>query len=100
MSIFKPKHTLDYDGQKYAYRAASDKGGIVEPADAYRAREMVTLYYSMVATDTDYSFFLDGVRLYATYEEERGYKLEFAMPDHDAKLICVERNSMTAITRE
>ena len=73
------KYRMDYDGQKKAYFGAQDE---------YRAGEEIDLYYMFIATDTDYAFYLDGQRLDAEYVEGKGYRLRFAMPDHDATLRC------------
>ena len=54
MSLFGKKYKVDYCGQKFAYKNAKDE---------YRAGEKVTVYYSMVATDTDYYFSLEGAEL-------------------------------------
>ena len=51
MSVFREKYKVNYCGKKFEYKNARDE---------YRAGENVTLYYSMIATDTDYFFSLDG----------------------------------------
>ncbi|MEE1263333.1 hypothetical protein [Ruminococcus sp.] len=85
MSLFGKKYKVDYCGQKFAYKNAKDE---------YRAGEKVTVYYSMVATDTDYYFSLEGAELTIDYETEKGYILSFVMPDRDVVLRCLSRNSM------
>lgn len=85
MNIIAKKHKVDYCGEKYAYKNAKDE---------YRAGEKVTLYYWMIATDTDYSFSLDGAELSRDYDTKKGFILSFIMPDHDVVLRCFERNSM------
>lgn len=85
MSIFAKKYTVDYCGEKYAYKNAKDE---------YRAGEKVTLYYWMIATDTDYSFSLDSAQLMTDYDRQKGFILSFTMPDHDVKLRCCSHNSM------
>ena len=85
MSIFAKKYKEDYCGEKYAYKNAKDE---------YRAGEKVTLYYWMIATDTDYSFSLDGAELSRDYDTKKGFILSFIMPDHDVVLHCFSRNSM------
>ena len=79
------QYRVDYSGQKDLYEGARD---------SYRAGEQVTLYYPMIATDTDYSFCLDGEFLNPDYSEDRGFILRFTMPDHDAVLQCLSRNTM------
>ena len=87
----KTMHYVDYGEDKYVYRGARD---------AYRTGEKVTLYYNLIATDTDYTFLLDGEKLNPEYDEKSGYKLQFVMPDHDVKLECVKRNSALALEEE
>ena len=85
MSIFSKKHKVDYCGRKLDYKNAKDE---------YRAGEKVTLNFWMIATDTDYSFQLDGAELVRDYDREKGFVLSFTMPDHDVVLHCSSRNSM------
>ncbi len=85
MGLFAKKYKVDYCGQKMAYPNAKDE---------YRAVEKVTLYFDMIATDTNYSFILDGAELMRDYDREKGFVLSFTMPDHDVKLHCLSRNSM------
>ncbi len=82
------KYKVDYCGAKYCYIGAKD---------AYRAGKEVVLYFELVATDTDYSFKLDGESLNFTYDPQKGFILRFTMPEHDIKLECISRNSMTYI---
>lgn len=85
MSLFAMKYKIDYCGEKYAYKNVKDE---------YRAGEKVELYYWMIATDTDYSFSLDGAELSRDYDTKKGFILSFTMPDHDVKLCCHSRNTM------
>ncbi len=81
------KYRVDYCGQKGDFPGAKD---------AYAAGKNVTLYFPYIATDTDYSFFLDEERLNPGYEEGKGFVLKFTMPDRDVKLTVRSVNSMTA----
>ena len=81
----KPKYKVDYCGQKYYYADAQDE---------YEAGAEVALYYGFVATDTDYSFFLDGERLNYGFDDQGGLWLRFIMPDRDVRLECVSRNRL------
>ncbi len=85
MKLFSKKYKVDYCGQKFVYKNAKDE---------YRAKEKVTLYYWMVATDTNYNFSLDGAELTVGYDTSKGYILSFIMPDHDVTLRCISRNTM------
>ncbi len=78
-------YTVDYCGDKDSYENAKDK---------YKAGEKVEVYYYMIATDTDYSFYLDDERINPDYEESKGYIIRFTMPEHNVKLRCESKNSM------
>ncbi len=83
--MFKKKYKVDYCGEKYSYKNAKDE---------YRAGERVTVYYWMIATDTDYYFSLEGAELTRDYDAKKGFALSFIMPDHNVVLRCTSRNSM------
>ena len=78
------RYRVEYDNKDW-YKGAKD---------TYRAGTKVTLYYDIIATDTDYSFLLDGENLNFGWDERRGFVITFTMPDHDVKLECRMRNSM------
>ena len=84
---FGEKHTIDYCGQKDFYKGAKD---------SYRTGQRVVFTYDakMIATDTDYSFYLDGERFNPDYNHKKGFIFKFTMPDHDVKFQCVSVNSM------
>lgn len=84
---FGKKYKVDYCGQKGAFQNAKD---------SYRAGETVELYFTMIATDTDYNFYLDGASYSPDYDSKGGgmYIIRFTMPDHDVKLSYTSRNSM------
>ena len=48
----------------------------------------------MIATDTDYSFWLDGAELSRDYDAKKGFILSFTMPEHDVTIHCSSRNTM------
>ena len=101
-------YKIDFSGRKEFYcteiaKGHADKtkgrtryGNIygTQPKDKYRAGEEVVLYFYMVATDTNYTFLLDGEYFRPDYQSGKGYILRFVMPDHDIKLECRHRNSM------
>ena len=78
-------YQVDYGGQKDCFTHAKD---------SYRAGAQVTLYYGLIATDTDYSFYLDGEQISPDYDEKHGFIIRFTMPDHDVKLRVESVNSM------
>lgn len=79
-SIYK----IDYCGEQGFYENAKE---------SYKEGETVTLKYDLIATDTDYSFYLDDEPISFTYKDG-AYILKFVMPNHDIKLECRTSNSM------
>ncbi|MBR2801578.1 MAG: hypothetical protein IKE21_03135 [Erysipelotrichaceae bacterium] len=79
------KYRVDYDGRKERYKGAED---------SYPAGRKVTLYYDLIAADTDYAFYLDGERLNHGYGSAKGFVISFTMPEHDVKLTCETHNTM------
>ena len=82
--MFAPKYKVHYNKNKSCFSNAKD---------SYRAGEQVTLIYPFIATDTDYSFSVDGADYKLTYTD-RGYELSFVMPDHEVIVNVSWRNSM------
>ena len=82
------RYSIDYCGKKDSFGGAED---------SYRPGQKVTLTYSEIATDTDYSFVLDGDPVNTKYDEAQGFILTFNMPDHDAKLEVITSSGMTAL---
>lgn len=82
-----PKYNVDYSGQMNWYTNAKP---------FYRAGAKVRLCYDekFIATDTDYSFLLDGEKISASYEEGKGFVIEFIMPEHDVVLEANSESSM------
>jgi hypothetical protein len=81
----RKRYKVDYDGQMSCYTNARE---------TYREGDRVVLYYNFIATDTNYTFTLDGAELERDYDEEKGFVLSFIMPGHDVKLVCNIRNTM------
>lgn len=81
----KPEYKIDFGGQESYYEGAKK---------SYLEGEEVTLYFGLIATDTDYSFYLDGEPVNCGYDEDRGFVISFTMPAHDVRLECESRNSM------
>lgn len=81
------KYTLDLNGRDCEFKNAKK---------SYKAGERVTLYYFMIATDTNYSFFVDGAYFNPDYETDKGYIISFDMPDHDVVVDVHAKNSMLA----
>lgn len=79
------KYRVDYCGQENAYANAEEY---------YEPGTEVELYYEMIATDTDYSFYLDDEPYNAGYDESKGYIIKFTMPKRDVKIEVKSENSM------
>ncbi|MBQ1687272.1 MAG: hypothetical protein II224_03855 [Ruminococcus sp.] len=82
--MFAPKYKVHYNKNKSCFSNAKD---------SYRVGEQVTLIYPFIATDTDYSFSVDGADYKLNYTD-RGYELSFVMPDHEVSVNVSWRNSM------
>ena len=85
-AIGERMYRVDYGMQKDFYQNAQD---------AYPAGALVVLYYDVIATDTDYTFLLDGESIRYSYDNAHGFVIQFTMPAHDVTLACETRNSMT-----
>ena len=81
-------------GKKYHVDYCGGKGYYSNARDYYRAGANVKLYFEMVATDTDYHFYLDDEPIDFEYDERKGFVIEFTMPEHDVKLDFISINSM------
>lgn len=79
------KYNVEYDNKDFYLFARN----------SYRPGKKVTVYYKkeLIGTDTDYYFYLDGERIEAVYEE-KGFRIEFVMPEHDVSLSRDSVNSM------
>ena len=88
------KYRIDYAGKKYWFCAMTKSGKQIAPPEQARAGEEVVIYYPMIATDTDYTFLVDGCYFRPDYQRDKGFILRFVMPDHDITIECKERNSM------
>ncbi len=88
MSLFglgKPKYSVVFNG--FGFKSKKKR---------YKEGETVTVYYDMIATDTNYTFFTDSkdVGLMVSSHDGHGYALTFTMPAHDVTLSLEMRNSM------
>ena len=82
------KYRVDYCGAKDCYRGAKD---------SYKAGTEVTVYFDLIASDTDYSFLLDGEPIDFDYDEKKGFIITFTMPAHDVTLDVSSVNSMLPV---
>lgn len=77
------------------YRVICPEGLFENVKKGYKAGEKVKIYFPYVATDTDYTFYLDGERISPSgYSDNKGYLIEFAMPECDVELSVESKNSM------
>ena len=62
----------------------------------YAAGEQVTIYYDMIATDTDYHFYVEGgdVKWKESFDDKHGYVITFTMPANDVTVSVTHVNSM------
>ena len=82
----KRSYKVDYCEAKDLYANAKD---------TYKAGEEVELMFDLVASDTDYTFYLDGkTENLDVHGTGNGFVIRFTMPDHDIKLDYSEKNSM------
>lgn len=93
LSLFgcgKPKYKLQFDGF-----------GFQSEKTEYAEGETVTVRYDLIATDTDYRFWLDDdtVEMDRDYDDAHGYIFRFSMPAHDLTLHVSSHNSMAYIPR-
>ena len=79
------KYKVDFNGQKDSFSNARDY---------YKAGEKVEIYYPFIATDTDYTFYLDDEKISPLYEDGKGYVIKFKMPDHNVSVKVTSKNSM------
>ena len=83
----KQKYKLNYDG--YGFESKKTE---------YAEGEKVTVYYDLIATDTDYHFYIDDdVEMSQSYDHQHGYVFTFRMPGHDVTLHEESRNSMVYV---
>ncbi|MBQ4601897.1 MAG: hypothetical protein IJB24_03460 [Clostridia bacterium] len=77
------------------YKVICTEGLFINVKGSYKAGQTVRVYFPMVATDTDYTFYLDGERIHSSgYSDLKGYTIEFTMPAHDVELTFDSKNSM------
>ena len=62
----------------------------------YRAGDEVELVFDMIATDTNYSFYVDDNPCSVSYDPNRGYVIEFTMPEHNVCVSFTEKNTMVS----
>lgn len=88
LSLFgcgKKSYNVDYCGQMDMFQGAQN---------SYKEGTKVELVYDFIATDTDYSFYVDGESANCKWDDKRGFVITFIMPSHDIEVYCEEKNTM------
>ena len=80
--------------KKYKVEYFTDKAVFDGAKDAYRPGAAVEFCFSLIATDTSYTFFVDGEAFDPDYEDGRGFVIRFTMPAHDVTVEVRSRNLM------
>ena len=84
----KPKYKLNFDG-----------GFFESKRTQYAPGEKVTVRYDIIATDTDYHFYIDeDVEMEQSFDG--GYVFTFIMPAHDVTIHEESHNSMMYMPEE
>ena len=80
---------------QHKYKLELDGYGLSSKDSSYAEGSLVKVILGLIATDTDYSFYLDcdDTELKVDFENE-AYVITFRMPAHDVKLSMRERNTM------
>ena len=86
-----PMYTIDFGGANFMYL---DPRTNEPPKSIYFVGEEVCFRLEIWATDTRYTFYLDGQEINATHDEKYGYCFRFPMPDHDVKFSYATENTM------
>lgn len=81
----RKKYKVDYNGIRHLYHHAKE---------CYRAGTTVTVYFYLVATDTDYRFYINDKYCPHDYDEQKGLVLSFVMPEEDVTIRLEHRNLM------
>lgn len=77
------------------YKVICPEGLFENVKNGYREGEQVKIYFPYVATDTDYTFYLDGERINDyEYSDLKGFVFTFTMPARDVTLDFDSKNSM------
>lgn len=81
----KINYKVDYHGQIKLFDGAKEN---------YEEGTDVEISYRLIATDTDYTFYVDGQKVNAEWNDKNGYIIRFVMPAHDIEVYCAAKNSM------
>ncbi len=80
------EYVIDFCGQEDSFEGAKD---------SYAEGDKVSLTFPYIATDTDYTFYVDDDYFQPDYDSKKDvFKIKFKMPDHDVKVRYESRNTM------
>lgn len=80
------RYSVDYHGQESFFTGAKE---------SYAAGTRVKLKYDLIATDTDYSFYVVGADYSVDWSTSDGaYVIQFTMPERDIEVYCESVGSM------
>lgn len=80
------------------YKLELDGYGFSSPKTHYAEGATVKVTFDLIATDTDYSFYLDCDDTELDIDYDNGaYVMTFVMPAHDVKLSMSSRNTMVYV---
>ena len=85
------QYPIDYSGHEFAYTDGKTGGKAPEKA---AAGDSMLLYFRFVATDTNYRFYINGQTINPSYDNEKGYIINFIMPDSAVTLHYTAVNTM------
>ena len=86
---------MAYDGKQYTVDLCGQESDYVNPQTSYDAGSEVRLVLAVFAADLDYSFYLDGEYISASFSESEGYVITFTMPEKDVTLKYVTTGNTT-----
>ena len=84
------KYHVEYNGKKDLFKYAED---------FYEEGSSVRLIYDLIATDTNYSFYVNEEKPHVVYENY-AFVIEFVMPDHDVEIRIEKDNTTTKLVNK
>ncbi len=85
MNCSDKEYRIDFCGDEEFYTN-------VKPS--YKAGEEVTVYFSLLAMDTEFYFKIDGKEIHPDYKVPKGFEIKFTMPEHDVRIECIQKNTL------
>lgn len=82
-----------YENSRPKYKLELDEFLFKTKKTTYKKGEKVKIVFSFIATDTDYTFYIDGKSINPEYKNN-SFIIQFKMPDHDVKVDYDSKNTM------